>query len=643
MTAPTPSEARAVLSWLRRAAADGRLCCILPHDVRFARVVRVGDLPGHGAPEAVELVLDADGSLAGDPRASHELVVLLPATNSQVHVPLTPLDVTPEGQVVRAEIAQGEARYLPFPNDGMRIGGPVDAILWDGTDEAPTRAPVLCERIQGLGSFYPVLTLRVPTGAAPASWQDRLLDVGREGGRSGTDRYRLSDPIEVEPVPDGVRVSLHARPVSETDPDAFMEANAHVEAGAEAPTPSAVEVPVGAHLRLRLFGYPGSVEVHVFQATTQGFLAGLPLPVVDAPWGAETEDGIRFRCRPAQGYLRFDLWSADLGERTRWYNRLLRLTGLTDVLRPEDADDMAGLLADTGHHPPALIRDRRARGPLMRWAWALEEALPRTRMRLVRRMGDGRLGGHALLVRISDSMWAAVDNVRAGAYPGRWNRDAIAPWLRAMAEMIAAHPEAVVQWTFLSASGVWGRFDQEIVARHPGWYVTPVLSTPSPSEEPSSWARLSPKKARDLLADPPSQALPVFDALDHGRLEGAFARDVEWDYGCPPERYLYRAEVEGALFLVDFAVSPAWVGLNGGHDFAYVYPLSDAELSQSGRQTLLADLAEHRLAAGSPLLPTRVFVVGERPALGPGAKAVNLVLRPEALRLAADLADGTLP
>ena len=63
------------------------------------------------------------------------------------------------------------------------------------------------------------------------------------------------------------------------------------------------------------------------------------------------------------------------------------------------------------------------------------------------------------------------------------------------------------------------------------------------------------------------------------------------------------------------------------------------------RATLAEVAALRRLAnvaAGSPLLPTRVFVVGERPALGPGAQAVNLVLRSEALRLAAELADGTL-
>ena len=622
MTQISKPQARALVSTLRHAMmAVGESVCLLPCGTEV-EVLALVERDRRDVNVSRELVLGVD--TPSDPL--RQLVVRLAGPSLLVRVPLEDVTRTPVG--VRVSFVAAEAQVevdAPMP----RLG-PCEALVITSNGE---RRQGVCTTALCLGDDW-VMSLALDAPVGP--WEDAQISLAgslHEPLRDGP-QFVAGEALSTG----GGRVRIRARRVDEMSVAPEM-------------CPSCIELADGARIPLRRVGERGEWTVaEVEMLTTSGFVGRLSVPAEAVPPRVEVDGReIRFRCMPHDDEAyRFELWSDEMGDRVRWYGYLCRLAGLTTTLRPEDAADLALLLHETGYHSEDVMRDRLLLAPRDAAAYEAERALPRTHVRLAGRTLSGRIGGHCLLARTSDRLWSACDVVRNGLYPGRWNLEGVAPWLRAMGELLGVDSEALIQWTFLSGGGVWDAFAQQVSessalvpSLQSAWIATADRSSSGTPTNPFIWRHEASSAALEAILRNVPEAYPFFEALHDWSPRGPFARDYAHEHGLRPLRRLYRVTSEDADLIVDIGSYAPWVGLNGGHDLVHVVNLNGAApLSVDSGRALMNRIAELRLDAGGLFSPTTVLQFGVGPVVSGSKEAINLQLRPEGLQMAAAFAEG---
>ncbi|MEN9724290.1 MAG: hypothetical protein RJB38_2276 [Pseudomonadota bacterium] len=394
------------------------------------------------------------------------------------------------------------------------------------------------------------------------------------------------------------------------------------------------------------------LDVFIQKLTLDGFTARVTesaLPELPRFFLAEHLDtGTRFQATKQGHTIHFHRSSKSIGTKVQWYNHLTQqLLGFEYRFRPKDVREITRLILETGSYSQRHLSDLTQLHGYLQYKWPIEEALSKTKYRWVVRNSDGALIGHTSGVRVSEVLWAAIDNVGSQSYEGSWNREYVARWLKIFIELLQGEPtKPLVQWTFNPKAGVWNAFDRALLD-HTEWvyasdrfWITSILSSLDnqliqrcafEAEKLENPVSLGCTWLRELGLEDNQFLRCLYQGTQSG---STFCADFEHDYAQPYSRHFYLIKKnQKPCFLLTFTNYPDWCSFNKGHDFHYLFPLeAEPSLSEIDEAELMALARETIFNEGCT--PFKLALVSQTLKLSQGLELKNLILKPEALHLA---------
>ena len=355
-----------------------------------------------------------------------------------------------------------------------------------------------------------------------------------------------------------------------------------------------------------------------------------------------------------ENFLVLRLPSNSVGARVMLLNWLQSLSNPEGKLMAGDERAVVRLMIDSGHFNDDALRDVVASYAGGNVKWNQDAFASKTKCRLLARDRFGGIIGHSLFVRVSGSVWAAIDNMGSQSYAGSWQADFLNHFVDSMIDIYSGSlPEATIQWTYSISGGVWSRFQTQIEASAPemilskekcgGCYFANLPRTFDFLKAVYKARELDPA-ARDradwisLVAQ-----LPKGSQIELGLLTddtsplSDFGRDFLEDYAMVYERkYFLLTFGDKPAFLLTFSNFPEWVSLNRGNEWVYLYPLPLAPVSGVKvlhEDQLLALLYETVTVHGGT--PFRLGLMSETLEFSAGDRCVNLMIKPDAMKFAA--------
>ncbi len=357
--------------------------------------------------------------------------------------------------------------------------------------------------------------------------------------------------------------------------------------------------------------------------------------------------GLRFKVSRNETGLTIDLLERSLGDRVQWYNLLLDIQGTQKSgLCALQIRSIPALMVEAGSVDLVGLRRRTRRARYYEARSDLESTAPRTKTRLFRVDSSDSVVGHASMMRASQNLWAAIDNIGSSRFDGRWNRDAVAPWLRLMSEVFAGRAASFL-WTFRPDHGIWTAFDLEVskesrylICRHEVRVL--LVADPPPILLSSvSFREMTVRMFHDEIVGFPDSDHRLLHLMSGTQPTSDFDSDMLHDYGSPPNRVFGAATLpSGARVVLTTANCGEWATINGLHNCVYIVRDPRGPPAEPNDESMLLSLA-WRAAFATGAHPRSLMAVNFEDTLPAWPVWVNLVISSDALSVAADYAERT--
>lgn len=364
--------------------------------------------------------------------------------------------------------------------------------------------------------------------------------------------------------------------------------------------------------------------------------------------------GVRFNSYRSSNELTLTLVSNEVGIRAQWYNFLAELVmGVQARFLPSDVDEITRLMLESGNYAPKAMSNIVTLQEFLKTKWPLESGYAKTKFRWLVRDEGGLLLGHTAGLRVSERLWAAIDNIGSQSNRGSWNGEIVSRWIRAFSELLL-HSESensVVQWTYNPKAGVWNKFgeflenNKELVEANDciwSYFVDNYEQTKRVSRSLTlEYLGTSFSEVRRRVSTEDYEGRKILELLNLDSSEKSpFLSAFENEYGCRLVRHYALLKFENSeQAIVTFSNYPTWASLNKTHDWIYVLP-------RKGNDKSLVEKTDEIIEALRELVfekggtPFRIGIVDNTNSYSKWTKWINLMIRPKALEFAALVAAG---
>ena len=234
--------------------------------------------------------------------------------------------------------------------------------------------------------------------------------------------------------------------------------------------------------------------------------------------------------------------------------------------------------------------------------WPIENTLSKTKFRWFVRDSTGSAIGHTAGLRVSDKLWAAIDNIGSQSYEGSWNKEFVTKWIRSFSELLSnSNENPLVQWTYNPNSHIWNEFHRVLKTEYSS--LIDSETTFSFSVFDNRPIALNRKKHKISIKDLPLESLPdlghnlnsFFSSLFRKNKTPSFSRDFEHDYGFEHQRFLKVITGPSFSLICTYSNYPGWASINRGHDWTYLIPLEMSENLSLNEENSVLDLVKEQM------------------------------------------------
>ena len=398
------------------------------------------------------------------------------------------------------------------------------------------------------------------------------------------------------------------------------------------------------------------VKVHFI--TTVGFVGEFEEPGLKLPlhFAAEhSESHLRFSARLQNNHYHFQITSQDLGHRVQWYNFLTHaVLKFQYQFKPDDAKDITRLMLESGNYSQKAISEMVLSHGYLQANWPVEISLSKTKYRWLVKDDQGQIIGHTSGLRVSETLWAAIDNIGSQSYNGSWNKEFVSKWLRSFQEILETNKtKNYIQWNFSPKAGVWNKFDETIIKnkslficrdRFWGLFINNynLMNKSKNHSIETHEIDYSTIKKNSLYLNINRSHNFLIDILYDYRINKSFINDYVHDNNKEFKRFSYLITINKIpQFLLSFTNYSTWSSLNKGHDLIYLFPLEQKyNLNKETEIELLTTIKDLMFSLACNSL--RVALISETAEMHFGSEWINLILKPPALELASKATLGEL-
>jgi hypothetical protein len=210
------------------------------------------------------------------------------------------------------------------------------------------------------------------------------------------------------------------------------------------------------------------VTANIEELLIDGFflrISGADLHTLPAYFQADHKPtGLRFNISRREDGIFVSYFGLSLGSKTIWFNYITKNALCYDhCFSSSDAKKIVHLMFESGNYSSQAILKLSLMNDYLQHKWPIEESFSPTKYRWLVRDRNTNYIGHTAGIRVSESLWAAIDNIGSQSYSGSWNAEFVARWIRSFSELLLhSEQSSWVQWTFVPEAGVWTRFDESI-------------------------------------------------------------------------------------------------------------------------------------------------------------------------------------
>ena len=193
--------------------------------------------------------------------------------------------------------------------------------------------------------------------------------------------------------------------------------------------------------------------------------------------------------------------------------------------------------------------------------------------------------GHVAALRISETVWAGIDNVSAHV-TGSWLQDYTIDWLRVCKALMDTEVNLYMHWIVSKGAGIWKKIEAEmeadsifLFAKHRGWstnpFVAPVGQALELNEYDFSLITFDDLVQKGFFARSyGKEYLHQVSRGTTGSCDSVFQNDFISDYGRPLKRYYAIVSKNNVpVFILTFTDFPFWPSINRSYDHAIFFDL----------------------------------------------------------------------
>lgn len=328
---------------------------------------------------------------------------------------------------------------------------------------------------------------------------------------------------------------------------------------------------------------------------------GVDFTQLPLSFGAELEEvDILFTVYKVANSLYLRLMHDSAGERIKWYNYLSKevlgkFTSFSDV----NVKSITRLIIDANLQDSSRIQERINLHPFIDQKWSMEKDFAKTKLRWLVKDKSGNLLGHLSALRISNSIWSAIDNIGSQSYEGSWNKNHVKDWLLIFKEALeSSSTPSLIQWSHIKSAKVWANFEQNLLNNRELYETNSAMQVGHFKKDTPSHRKMSisirdiehPQSIGEKLTEDNSAfCSSLFSGLNNSNSE--FQMDFRDDYHQSLKRFSKIVQVDGknSLFAT-YSNYPFWTSINNGHNFCYFFPFKD--FTNDLTEGLLANLLE---------------------------------------------------
>ena len=355
-----------------------------------------------------------------------------------------------------------------------------------------------------------------------------------------------------------------------------------------------------------------------------------------------TESGIRFTVSKSNNSYHFKLLGSTAGGRAQWYNFIAeKALGVQCKFTPDDVQEVSRLMLESGIYIPQAMSNIVLSHGYFNSKWPIENTLSKTKFRWFVRDSTGSAIGHTAGLRVSDKLWAAIDNIGSQSYEGSWNKEFVTKWIRSFSELLSnSNENPLVQWTYNPNSHIWNEFHRVLKTEYSS--LIDSETTFSFSVFDNRPIALNRKNHKISIKDLPLESLPdlghnlnsFFSSLFRKNKTPSFSRDFEHDYGFEHQRFLKVITGPSFSLICTYSNYPGWASINRGHDWTYLIPLEMSENLSLNEENSVLDLVKEQMLKDG-CYPFQAALISEKFKLDKGNIRININVKPEALIFAA--------
>lgn len=356
---------------------------------------------------------------------------------------------------------------------------------------------------------------------------------------------------------------------------------------------------------------------------------------------------IRFRALKRNQKLFLAYESITLESKTRWYNFLTsKVLNYDHCFNSNNTKEIIRLMLESGNYNSSSILQLELLSDYFKMKWPIENIFSSIKYRWLVRSKSGSYIGHTSAIRISDRLWGAIDNIGSQSFEGKWNHQYVYNFLNCLKELLSnSSTKSLIQWTFIPSDGIWSKFDElikndkalyETRERFWGYFLInrernflKLGSTYSLDYIGENLSNITSKFK--LLSENDAKLLEIIsDGFDE---ESVFQQEFLKEYGFKLKRYFYIINSCYEKYLLTFTNYPSWATLHKGHNWDYIFPLTNSKNISNEKEFL--DAIEVGILKKS-CIPYRLAIVSKYLKLDTGGcEWINLSLNVEGLKYAA--------